>query len=132
MGSVTLKSLGDWSRTYNVLNALSGSKFIDPILDEAGRLGVEALASATPKDTGLTAASWYYEVRRGSDATEIVWKNSNLTKDGDPVAILLQYGHGTGTGGYVAGVDYINPAMQDVFASISDTVAAAIRSKLRG
>ena len=132
MAVVTLKSYGDWSQTRKILRLLYNSEYMDEVLDTAGRMGVEALAAATPKDTGLTAASWEYRVDRSEESTTIVWRNSNLTKDGDPVAILLQYGHGTGTGGYVAGRDYINPAMHSVFDDISNIVGELIRSKLRG
>lgn len=96
------------------------------VLDECGRQGVEALKASTPTRTGLTAASWAYEVEVGSGQTAIAWTNTNVTRDGDPIAILLQYGHGTGTGGYVAGRDYINPAIQPVFDNIADVVWKAV------
>lgn len=96
------------------------------ILDQCASKGVEALASATPKKTGLTAASWTYEIEHGKGTTSIYWKNDNVTKDGDPIAILLQYGHGTGTGGYVVGQDYINPAIKPVFDNIADEVWKAV------
>lgn len=96
------------------------------ILEQCASKGVEALASATPKKTGKTAASWTYEVEYGADKTSIYWKNDNVTRDGDPIAILLQYGHGTGTGGYVVGQDYINPAIKPVFDNIADEVWKAV------
>ena len=96
------------------------------ILDRCAIKGVEALKNATPKDTGLTAASWSYEIEYGRDKTSIYWKNDNVTKNGEPIAILLQYGHGTGTGGYVVGKDYINPAIKPVFDSIADEVWKAV------
>lgn len=102
------------------------SKDYFKVLDECGRRGVEALSASTPERTGLTAASWSYEIETGSGQTTIVWTNSNVTRDGDPIAILLQYGHGTGTGGYVAGRDYINPAIQPVFDDIADVVWKAV------
>ncbi len=86
-------------------------------LDKYGRIGVEALSSATPVDSGLTADSWYYEIERGSGSVEIVFYNSHVNKNVN-IAIILQYGHGTGTGGYVEGRDYINPAIQPVFDKI--------------
>lgn len=92
------------------------------VLESAAQRGVEALAAATPKRTGKTAASWSYEIETDGKGISIYWKNDNVTKDGDPIAILLQYGHGTGTGGYVTGRDYINPAIKPVFDSISDDV----------
>lgn len=102
------------------------SKDYFKVLDECGRQGVEALQASTPKRTGLTAASWSYEVEVGGGQTTLVWTNSNVTRDGDPIAILLQYGHGTGTGGYVAGTDYINPAIQPVFDNIAEVVWKAV------
>lgn len=102
------------------------SKEYFKVLEEAAQLGVEALYEATPKRTGKTAASWSYkiEVRRGS--TKIYWINDNLAANGEPIAILLQYGHGTGRGGYVQGRDYINPAIKPVFDNISEVVWKAV------
>lgn len=89
------------------------------VLDKYGRLGVEALAKATPVDTGKTADSWSYEVEKTREGYTISWKNSNVNH-GVPIALILQYGHGTGTGGYVQGTDYINPAMRKVFQELAD------------
>lgn len=86
-------------------------------LDKYGREGVAALASATPVDSGLTAASWYYEIEHRDGRVAIKFMNSNINK-GVPIAIILQYGHGTGTGGWVEGRDYINPAIQPIFDRI--------------
>lgn len=91
---------------------------LSKILNKYGQLGVEALAKATPKDTGKTASSWSYEISYGKDGPTIEWKNSNRQK-GVLIAIILQYGHGTGTGGYVEGRDYINPALQPVFDDLA-------------
>ena len=79
-----------------------------------------ALASATPVETGKTANSWYYEIKRQNGSVSIEFKNSNI-KDGIPIAVILQYGHGTGTGGWVQGRDYINPAIQPIFDKIADS-----------
>ena len=87
-------------------------------LNKYGRAGVEALRSATPVDSGTTANSWGYEIVRGKGKLSIVWTNSNIN-DGCPIAIILQYGHGTGNGAYVEGVDYVNPAMKPVFDYIA-------------
>lgn len=89
------------------------------ILDRYGREGVAALASATPVDSGLTANSWSYEIRQNGSSISIYWKNSNIV-DGVPIAVILQYGHGTKNGGYVRGVDYINPAMKPIFDKLAD------------
>ena len=86
-------------------------------LDRYGREGVAALASATPVDSGLTASSWYYEIEHSNGSVKLVFKNSNI-QNGVPIAIILQYGHGTGTGGWVEGRDYINPAIQPIFDKI--------------
>ena len=87
-------------------------------LNRYGQEGVVALASATPKDTGLTANSWYYEIIRSSGSVKIVWKNTNI-QNGVPIAVILQYGHGTKNGGYVQGRDYINPAIKPIFDKIA-------------
>ncbi len=87
------------------------------ILDKYGREGVAALASATPLDSGVTASSWYYKIEPNNGSATIAFYNSNI-QNGVPIAIILQYGHGTGTGGWVQGRDYINPAIQPVFDRI--------------
>ena len=87
------------------------------LLDRYGREGVAALASATPVDSGETANSWYYEIENKKGSATIRFCNSNINK-GVPIAIILQYGHGTGTGGWVQGRDYINPAIRPVFDSL--------------
>lgn len=86
-------------------------------LDRYGREGVAALKSATPVDTGLTADSWSYKIERGKGMVSISFHNSNINK-GVPIAIILQYGHGTRNGGWVEGRDYINPAIQPIFDEI--------------
>jgi hypothetical protein len=96
-------------------------------LDHYGRMGVDALARATPVDTGLTASSWAYRIRREKGRVGIEWYNTH-TVSGVQVAILIQYGHGTGTGGYVSGRDYINPAMQPLFDQIADDVWKKVKT----
>ena len=86
-------------------------------LERYGQRGVAALASATPVDTGLTANSWYYKIERGEEMTSISFHNSNI-QNGVPIAIILQYGHGTRNGGWVEGRDYINPAIRPIFDEI--------------
>ena len=88
-------------------------------LDKYGREGVAALASATPVDTGLTASSWYYEIKRQNGVVALNFCNSNVN-NGIPIAIILQYGHGTRNGGWVEGRDYINPALQPIFDRIAN------------
>jgi len=91
------------------------------ILDKYGKIGVEALANATPVDTGETASSWNYSIEHGKNGASLTWNNSNIN-NGVPIAIIIQYGHGTRGGGYVQGRDYINPAMRPVFDEIADRV----------
>lgn len=88
-------------------------------LDKYGREGVAALASATPVDTGLTASSWRYEIKHSNDSVTIAFYNDNI-QNGVPIAIILQYGHGTRNGGYVQGKDYINPAVKPIFDKITE------------
>lgn len=96
-------------------------------LDAAAKMGVNALASAVPQDSGLAADSWSYEIERSRSSATITWTNNDI-ENGFPVAIMLQYGYGTGTGGYVQGRDYINPAMKPVFDDIADQVWRAVTS----
>lgn len=88
-------------------------------LEQYGVMGVNALASATPVDTGITASSWDYKIVEEDGRVKIVWTNSNVVK-GQQIAILLQYGHGTRNGGYVVGRDYINPALQPIFDDLAN------------
>ena len=90
-------------------------------MEQYAQLGVEALREATPIDTGETANSWDYDLKVTKNEAQITWTNSNTNK-GENIAILIQYGHGTGTGGYVMGQDYINPAMRSVFEKIIEEI----------
>ena len=91
-------------------------------LNSYGEQGVAALSNATPKRTGLTASSWSYEIEQTSTTITITWKNSNMAREAIPIAILIQNGHGTRTGGYVQGIDYINPALKPIFEEIAENV----------
>lgn len=115
---ITFRQKGDFSKASRYLERLKEAAKLG-VLDKYGREGVAALASATPTETGLTASSWTYEIERKGNSVSIVYKNSNINK-GVPIAVILQYGHGTGTGGWVQGRDYINPAIQPVFDRIAD------------
>ena len=115
---IGFRQKGDFSKTTNFLSKLKQKVNVDS-LDRYGRQGVAALSSATPVDTGLTANSWYYKIERDANSVKIVFCNSNI-QNGIPIAIILQYGHGTGTGGWVEGRDYINPAIQPVFDKIAN------------
>ena len=122
---IIFRQKGDWKKTRDFLKRCSEMQ-LDDVLDRYGQEGVEALARATPKDTGKTAASWSYRVTKGEDRITITWSNSNIV-DGVPIAVILQYGHGTRNGGYVEGVDYINPAMRPIF----DRIAARAWGEVR-
>lgn len=97
-------------------------------LEKYAREGVTALASATPVDSGETAASWDYEIQKGNGKVSIYWTNSNIN-DGVPIAVILQYGHGTNGGGYVQGRDYINPAIRPIFDKIAENAWKEVTSK---
>ena len=109
---------GNFSKTNKYLRDVKEAARIK-ILEKYGERGVSALSSATPVDTGLAATSWYYKVSRGATGSRIEFFNSDI-ENGFPVAIMLQYGHGTGTGGWVEGRDYINPAIQPIFDELAD------------
>ena len=117
---VTIKSKGDLSKTYKFLKKLSSKKFLDK-LDDYGKEGVAALSAATPVGTGKTAASWGYKITTTTNSITIAWTNSNVVK-GVPIAIILQYGHGTRNGGWVEGRDYINPAIEPIFEQIKNEI----------
>lgn len=119
MPNIGFSSHGDWDKTEEFLRSAS-TKNISATLSLYGERGVIALAAATPVDTGETAASWYYEVVSRKGYWSIRWHNRNVDENGTPIAILLQYGHGTRTGGYVQGLDYINPAIAPVFEEIAN------------
>lgn len=117
---IKVKSKGDFKNTELFLK---NAKNFDPIpiLERYGAIGVDALREYTPKATGRTAASWYYEIEKTKKGYILSWNNSNVV-EGISVAILIQYGHGTQSGTYVQGVDYINPALRNVFQSMSKEI----------
>ena len=111
-----VKSKGDFSNTYKFLKRAQARDFLKNMY-KYGERGVSALSAATPVSTGKTAASWSYEISQSNNTVTISWKNSNVV-NGVPIAIILQYGHGTKNGGYVQGRDYINPTIQPIFDEI--------------
>lgn len=123
---ITVTSHGTYSKTEMYLKKVAGRSFYHN-LGKYGEMGVKALREATPKDTGLTAESWSYRIEESGNSVRIVWTNSNRNK-GVPISIILQYGHGTGTGGWVEGRDYINPAMKPVFDQIEREVWREVTS----
>lgn len=128
MGSViSIRTKGDLSKTKNFLDRIKARNYLK-VLDSLAKQGVDALASTTPKDSGVTAGSWYYEIESGSGSTTIRWCNSSTTPNGAyNIVLLLQHGHGTGTGGYVQGRDFINPAIKPVFDNIAETAWRVIK-----
>ena len=123
---VEVESTGDFSQIESFLDSMTTSDLMSA-LSTYGERGVSLLSNATPRDTGLTAESWYYDISSKNGIYTISWHNSHV-EDGRPIAILLQYGHGTGTGGYVEGHDYINPAMQPLFDQIAEDVWKVVTS----
>lgn len=118
MGSITVNSKGNFKKTYSFLEKAKEVVNLG-MLNKYGRMGVQALQDATPVDTGRTAASWYYEIKRDGKNVSLEFLNSNI-QNGIPIAIILQYGHGTNNGGYVKGIDYINPALEPVFQQLAE------------
>lgn len=115
---IRITSTGDFSRTFKFLEKMK-NRNIRQLLEKYANQGVSALSSATPVDSGLTANSWTYSIEVSGESAKIYWSNTNTNK-GVNIALILQYGHGTGTGGYVQGRDYINPAMRPVFDKIAE------------
>lgn len=122
---IKVKQKGDFKKSERFFNWVVKKKYTE-FFKQIGELGVEALHDATPKDTGKTAASWSYSIENTNGGTSIVWSNSNTNK-GANIAILIQYGHGTGTGAYIKGVDYINPALQPVFEAFAKDIEVEVK-----
>lgn len=121
-----VKATGDLARTLAYLDKLTTADLYRA-LNAAGARGVAALRSATPVESGRTASSWSYEVDRSRGGARISWLNTHI-ENGVPIAVILQYGHGTGTGGYVQGRDYINPALTGIFDQIAEDVWKVVQS----
>lgn len=123
---IRITSKGKFESTRRFFKKMSRLE-IRSVLDKYGKKGVDALASATPVDSGETANSWDYEIIGSDGSYSIQWINTHVNK-GVNIAIILQYGHGTGTGGYVVGRDYINPAIQPIFDEMAETIWREVRS----
>lgn len=117
---ITFKHKGDFEKTTKFLRRAK-SLNIKSVLEKYGKVGVNALKEATPKDTGKTSESWTYNVTVTKTICRIDWRNTNIV-DGVPIALILQYGHATRNGGYVEGIDYINPTMKPIFEDILNKV----------
>jgi hypothetical protein len=124
---IRFKQKGDFKNLSNFFERTK-SIFKASELDKYGKEGVELLRNATPKDTGTTADSWYYEIYRGDGVVKISFFNSNI-QNGIPIAILLQYGHATRNGSFVHGIDYINPSMRPLFRKIADNAWKDVTGK---
>ena len=122
---IVFRQKGNFSKTEKMLKEKSiNIKKIKKYAD----LGIEALMSNTPKDTGLTASSWYYTIEKDNGIIKITYCNSNI-KDGVPIAVILQYGHATNNGGWVEGKDYINPSIQPIFDEIANKMWKEVTKK---
>ena len=115
---IKISQKGDFKKSITYMEKLKEAIQLSSF-DKYGQAGVNALSSATPVDSGETASSWYYKIERTKNTISIAFYNSNVNK-GVPIAIILQYGHGTGTGGWVEGRDYINPAIQPIFDKMAE------------
>lgn len=118
---LSFSSSGSTSKTSSFLKKMAEESALYSSLDSLAQQGVSVLQNATPKDSGFTASSWDYEIKIVAGKVTITWLNTHV-EDGVNIAIILQYGHGTGTGGYVAGSDYINAALKPVFDQIANEV----------
>lgn len=118
---------GNFKDTKTFLEKLHSRQFYNR-LEYYAKKGVEALESATPTDTGKTRESWNYKIEINDKHALIAWDNDNKTKDGVPIVVLLQYGHGTRNGGYVSGRDFINPAISPVFDQIVEMLEREVKS----
>jgi len=117
---IGVKSVGSFDKTVTFLNRIQGDRMFAN-LDRFGRMGVDALERATPVETGLASKSWGYQIGKSRGKVSISWFNTDV-EGGVNIAVIIQYGHGTGTGGYVQGRDYINPAMRPIFDKILEDV----------
>lgn len=118
---IKMNSSGNFNKSFKFLKAMKEKSWLKKI-DEYAQLGVEALRANTPKDSGLTAGSWDYEITDDGERLYITWYNTNVKRGYFNVALMLQYGHATKSGGWIQGVDYINPALKPVFDKISNNM----------
>lgn len=124
---ISVKTTGNFTKTENMLKrSLNYTKRIN--LDKYGERGVEALRQATPKDTGETSGAWYYKIENKSGKVSLTFHNSNI-QNGVPIAIILQYGHGTRNGGWVEGYDYINPALRPIFNELAEAAWREVKGR---
>jgi hypothetical protein len=127
VGIISVTSSGNTNNLEKFLKEMKANTLFNA-LEVFAQQGVDALETATPKRSGVAAGSWFYEITTTDRGCTISWLNSDKDEQGTPIVIMLQYGHGTGTGGYVQGRDFINPATKDVFDTIEDAVWKAVQS----
>lgn len=124
---VQMSEKGDFKKTFRFLKAMQEKKFLSN-LNKYGERGVQLLSENTPRDTGLTASSWYYKIEDDGETLTLTWCNSNVKKDYFNVALMLQYGHATKNGGWVEGIDYINPALKPLFDEMEKDIWEEVKS----
>ena len=122
---ITVTTSGNWRATEAYLHKMRHNEIFG-VLEKYGAQGAAALAAATPTDSGQTASSWTYTVKKKSGYFSIVWRNTNR-QNGFPVAVMIQYGHGTGTGGYIQGRDYINPVIRPLFDTMLNELIGEVK-----
>lgn len=127
MPIISASASGNTDKTEHFLKNMQNNTPFDDI-EIWAQQGIDALEAATPHETGLAAGSWYYEITKSHGGYTISWNNSDKDSQGTPIVILVQYGHGTGTGGYVEPHDFINPATKEVFDNITDALSEAVKS----
>lgn len=124
--SISINHRGSFKKIESFLGFIKRHQMFSG-LNTFGQMGVDALAAATPTDSGVTAGSWYYTIETNINGVNITWRNDNIV-EGTPLVILLEYGHGTGTGGYVQGREFIQPAVEPLFNRIAEEVWKVVTS----
>ena len=124
---IQMSEKGDFKKTFKFLKAMQEKKFLSN-LNKYGERGVQLLSENTPRDTGLTASSWYYKIEDDGETLTLTWYNSNVKKDYFNVALMLQYGHATKNGGWIEGIDYINPALKPLFDEMEKDIWEEVKS----
>lgn len=124
---ITIKSKGSFKNFDKFVDKMIHRDY-EKIIEKYARMGVRALAEATPIDSGETASSWGYEIHHSKGKTKLIWTNSNVTRDGTPIAILIQYGHSTKSGTFVQGRDFINPAIAPIFDKLAEDIWKEVTS----
>jgi len=118
---ITFKTKGNLKKTWKFLRFISSRLYYSKV-EHYAKMGIIALVESTPIDSGKTVDSWTYDIDITSDHTSITFNNDNITVDGTPIVVLIQYGHGTRNGGWVEGYDFVNPAIQPIFDDMADAI----------